>query len=448
MEKQITDVTIEEHINTHYKEYAYNILSLRGIPSKYDALIPVQRLLLLYAPEKLKGTNVLIGDCIGSEIYHHGDAALSGAINRLCRTFDNSYALLTGDGFFGNGMDSAAAPRYTKVRANKEVREMIKKYEPVNEYNVDGDCRFINLDVPIGLCMFTVGIAIAYRSQILPRKYEDLKRYVDGDNNVMLKPYFTGFKGKISRNPKNDNAWIISSDITIDKHGNIIITDLPPMMRYDTFLNGKEKKGGKGEKITKGLSDYIEESPYRVKIINSSKTYVNIKLKIDKKGRDEFLERLRSITSISVSEEIVFADENGIIRYDTIKDYLDDFKIFRNRSILKKMEWDKDELTVEMMYNGIKASFIVFMTEKKRTNDEVSDYLDGVTGDHKYSKRIRDRLKLIPGYKLTDEEVNASLINFKRLEKELRGAKKAIVEFKRSTDFETHSKARNLARVG
>ncbi len=440
----IEEISIESHINTHYRDYSYYILSSRGIPSKYDGLIPVQRLLLLHAPEKLKGTNSLIGECIGSELYHHGDASLAGAINRLCRSFDNSYTLLDGDGFFGNGMASAAAARYTKIKMNNEVREMIKKYAPVNEYNTEGNCKFINLDVPIGLCTSVVGIAIAYRSQILPRKYEDLKKYIEGDDNASLKPYFMGFKGKISRNPNNKSAWIIASDIKYDTaKGEISVVDLPPMMRYDTFL----------EKMVE-IMDKSQCS--RMKLINNSKNCVDVKI-MAKSCKQEDMEKMITeigkISSISVSEDIVFADEDGIMRYNSIRDYLDDFKIFRNRSILKKMEWDRSEIVVDMIFNELKAEFIVFMTGSQRTNDEVKKWLEINVYKYKNSsnehniQRIKEKLKVILAYKITKEEADQAITNHENLTKELIQANKDIKEFEKNNKFRLTSKSRSLART-
>lgn len=438
-ESGIEDVTIEQHINTHYRDYSYYVLSSRGIPSKYDGLIPVQRLLLLNAPDKLKGTNSLIGETIGSGLYHHGDQSLAGAINRMCRDFDNSFNLLQGDGFFGSGIGSAAASRYTKVRSNPEVAEMIKKYSPVNEYDEEGNCKFINLDVPIGLCTSVVGIAIAYRSQILPRKYEDLKKYIDGDDNTSLKPYFKGFGGKIYRNKKNKNAWIIASNIGYnEKKGEIHIVDLPPMMRYDTFLER--------------LKDIMDKSPCsRMKLFNDSKSFVNIRVKIKnckKEDIEKIMNKISSISSISVPEDIVFADEDGIVRYNNIREYLDDFKIFRNRSILKKMQWDREELVFEREYNFYKELFIKFMSKKQRTNNEVKHWMEEIPVKENMLDRIRDRLRSIPAYKITREELEEAKENNLRLIREVKVADKNIKKFKEENEFKlTHSKGKSLART-
>lgn len=452
---QVEDVTIEQHINTHYRDYSYYILSSRGIPSKYDGLIPVQRLLLLHAPENLKGTNVLIGDIFGSELYHHGDQSLAGAISRMCRIHDNSMSLLKGDGFFGNSMKGSAAPRYTKVRSNPEVSEMLKKYISINEYDVEGNCKFVNLDVPIGLCTSILGIAIAYRSQILPRKYEDMKSYLDGNKNVSLKPYFMGFKGKISRNPKNPNAWMISSSITYDEVLKVIkIVDLPPMLRYDTFLDNSDNKK---EKKKKTMSSIIEDYPHPLKFINNSKEHVDMSIRIRKgsKGEiDSLIAEITKIASISVSEDIIFADEDGIVRYDSIRDYLDDFKIFRNRSVHKKMVWDKEELIYEMVFNSIKAKFVDYMGSNKRNNEDVKSFITKAV-DHymdklqeRHTGKISDRIKAIPAYKITTEEMKQSIDNFADMKKKLKILSISIEEFKENNHFEIdESKSKSLAKT-
>ena len=49
----IKELTIKEGINSYYRKYAFYVLESRGIPNFYDSLTPVQRLVLLNAPEKM-----------------------------------------------------------------------------------------------------------------------------------------------------------------------------------------------------------------------------------------------------------------------------------------------------------------------------------------------------------------------------------------------------------
>jgi hypothetical protein len=421
----IEDVTIEEHINEHY-----------------DALTDVQRMILMNAPEKYNSTINLIGDCFKSG-YHHGDSSLAGAISRLCRSFDNSYMLLEGDGFFGNTLAGASSPRYTKCRARAEVRDMIKKYSNINEFNTDGGCDRLNLDVPLGLCTFIVGIAIAYRSHILPRKLEDIVKYLDGDNTVKLIPHFIGFKGDIVKNKNNPKAWIISSKITYDSRTkNINIVGLPPMMRYDTFL--------------KNLSNIMGEDDFsRMKVINNSKDVLDVNISTNgSKLVDNLITKLKEISSISFSEDIVFNDIDAIVEYKSIKDYLDDFKVYRNNSMLKKMVYDRSELMVEFLFSKLKKKFIEFLSKNQKNNIQVKEWissaatmLESKIGNDDI-ERIKDRLKSIPAYKATIEEAEEAGIIATSLENDLKAKDIEIKRYKETTKLIiTDSKAIGLVNT-
>ena len=49
-------LNITDQINTQYRTYALYVLQSRGIPNFYDALTPVQRLILENSPNKFNKT--------------------------------------------------------------------------------------------------------------------------------------------------------------------------------------------------------------------------------------------------------------------------------------------------------------------------------------------------------------------------------------------------------
>lgn len=427
------EITIETTINTYYKDYMLYSLMERGIPSKYDGLSKSQRLVLSNAPDKLEGTSALIGECFKAG-YHHGDMSLSGVINKMARIVGNSEPLLEGKGFFGNSVVStAAAPRYTKCKINSWVSEMMKKYEPVNMMDEDGNPVYLGLDVPIGLCTTVVGIAPAYRSQILPRKLEDMQKYLNG-GSTPLKPYFKGFKGIVEKSEKNSKSWVIGSKVEWDeKKRHLHIIDFPPMMRYDTFL---EK-----------LGIIIDESECNIRMTNNSKENVSITLQIGScKGIEKLMKSIKSITSISWSEDIVFVDDDGVVKYDNIKDYLDDFKIFRNRNQLKLMEYHLGVEEFESRFMSAKIEFLKFMIEGKKSESQVLDHFSKskwIDGD----QRMINRLKSVVAWKITPEGVKECEDILKEMINKIKTMKSDISSFKKNNEFELKSKAVSLVSI-
>ena len=68
-----TNLNISDQINQQYRTYALYVLQSRGIPNFYDALTPVQRLILENSPGKFNKTIGLVGEVIKTGLYHHGD---------------------------------------------------------------------------------------------------------------------------------------------------------------------------------------------------------------------------------------------------------------------------------------------------------------------------------------------------------------------------------------
>ena len=169
MKNKTYPLNISKQIDVNFRNYALYVLENRGIPSFYDSLTNVQRFIVLNAPHNYNKTISLVGSCI-SDGYHHGDKSLIGAINKVARPFGNSDQLLLGDGFFGTPINQeASAARYTSVKINPKIADMIRKSEFLNEKNEEGGWDPLWLDLPIGLTNMIIGIAVGYKTTVLPR---------------------------------------------------------------------------------------------------------------------------------------------------------------------------------------------------------------------------------------------------------------------------------------
>lgn len=430
---EVKELTIKESINSYYRKYAFYVLESRGIPNFYDSLTPVQRQILLNAPEKSTGTMGLIGAVFQTGLYHHGDMSLAKAIHKLARPFGCSEQLLIGDGFLGSPVKpEPSSPRYTKVKISPFVTEAIKKYYPLNVKNTEGGIDWLHVDLPIGLCTHIVGIAVGYRSNILPRKMSDIREYLDGKNKL-LKPYFTDFEGTVRKHPSMKRTWIIEGQFEAnDKTMTIEIGDLPPLLRFDNFYS----------KVTEKMELLGDNG----KIENNSAK--RVKLNITWKDRaswDELKSTIENMTKIGAIESLIFVKDGAIVEYDDFADYLDEFKIHRERVYYKKMLWDAEMTSDELEFLRAKVEFLKYMMERKRKADEVKAWLK----PHK--PKIKSRLDAIRLTALTSDEIKLTeeLIKstVKQLDAEKRSAREQLEKCKQEEKlFVTKAKVNVGAR--
>lgn len=404
-------LNISDQINNQYRTYALYVLQSRGIPNFYDALTPVQRLILQNSPNKFNKTIGLVGEVIKTGLYHHGDQSLAGAISKLARPFGCSYTILEGDGFFGSPVNpNPSAPRYTSVRINSKIKELISKNEDLNIKNEEGGTDWIHTEFPIGLLTHVVGIAVGYRSNILPRKFEDVVQYLNGENKL-LKPYFKDFSGKISKFQDEENSWLIESGLEIDKFKrNIHIFDLPPVMRYDSFISKLEEK--------------LERSGVEYRIENRSQSkcdlYVSLRNVTNVEQFTQICEIVNKLTKIIVKEDVIFVKDGNVMEFSSVKEYLDHFKGHLEFVRLRRLLKDESDYSRELLFLEAKLKFLNFMIAKKRKNEEIIKFLSSFEG------WISTRLQKIEIVKLTIEHIKQTEKDIEELKKRIAITKKEI----------------------
>lgn len=394
----ILPISIKEHIDTDYKQYALYVIQQRGIPNFYDSMTPVQRLILQHTPEKFQTTVSLVGSVMSTGLYHHGDGSLTKSINKLARTFGCSMPLLQGDGFFGSPVNpKPASSRYTKVKADKVVDEFVRHYKNLNVVNEEGSYDWLHVDLPFCLCTHVIGIAVGYRSNILPRKLDDMRDYLNGKDKPM-KPYFAGFKGSVKKYNNLPNGWLISGEFSSDDSAMTIrVGDLPPMVKYSTFLTR--------------LNDKLALYGDHCKLDNNSQKTVDITIKwTDKDSYKDVREAVEKLTKVVVMENIIFIKDGSVLEYSDVKDYLDEFKVHREHVIYKKMRYDLGVNNFELDFLKAKLEFLLYMLEKKRNNQDIKNFLA------KFSKKISDRLDGIKLTSLTSDTVKVVTEQIKDLE--------------------------------
>ena len=404
------NLNISDQINNQYRTYALYVLQSRGIPNFYDALTPVQRLILENSPSKFNKTIGLVGEVIKTGLYHHGDSSLSGAISKLARPFGCSFSVLEGDGFFGSPVNpSPSAPRYTSVKINPKVKEFLFKNYDLNEKNEEGGHDWLNVEVPVGLLTHVVGIAVGYRSNILPRKLEDIIEYLDGASKL-LKPYFKDFSGKITKFKNEENTWLFESGFDVDeKKKTIHIYDLPPVMRYDSFINKLDSK--------------LENSgcEYRIENRSQSKCDLIVSLRsMDNTRFKEIVETIGRLCKIIVKEDVIFIKDGGVMEFTSVKEYLDHFKGHLEFVKLKRLLRDLDNYSKELEFLEAKLKFLNFMIATKRTNDEIIKFLS------QFQNWISQRLQRIEIIRLSSDHIKQTEIDIKEIKDKIAKTKKMV----------------------
>jgi len=406
---------ISKFIDTKFREYAVYVLESRGIPSFYDGLTPVQRYILMNAPTSFKKTLSLVGKSIDSG-YHHGDSSLTKAISKLTRPFGSALQILEGYGFFGSEVcPEPAAARYTSVKISGISNDILRKYKYLTTKEKEGPYDPFWMDIPLGLTTPIIGIAVGYKTTILPRKLEDIQNYLDGKIKS-LKPYFMDFDGNIKKYNDLSNAWILSSKIKIV--GNKIeIRGIPPILKYTSVL--------------KRLDWLFNKFEGKIKILNNSNTKVNINIAYTGKSHDEWIEIqnfTKKVFSIIVTENPVFIKDKQVLVYDKIEEYLDDYKWQLKRLDYNKNLYERNFLLEELEFNKAKKDFIIFILHKRRDIKEVDLFLKP------FDLIIKERLERLTSKKFTKDELVTITLKIKELIKDLKNKEKELIKSKKLFD--------------
>ncbi len=313
----------------------------------------------------------------------------------MAKTHAVAENLLEGDGNFGTPFkDHAAAPRYTSVKISKHANDIISEMQFLNKGGIE-DTSFLKLSVPLGLMTGVMGIAVGYKSVILPRSSANIKDYLAGKIKS-IKPVFKGFQGKITKVRGMNSSWLIESILEIDESKRIIrVKGLPPVVKYERFVDRIQD-----------LSESID-----FEFINESQEDIDVVFKLSKSLPVEEWTALKTaiekMTKFVVKESIVLIKDKTVIEYDTIEDYLDEFREYQEILKLEVLIYKRDKSSNELEFLKAKLLYLKYMLDKKRTRQEVLDFLK------KFDKGIADRLDIIRLSSLNAETVKETDIAIK-----------------------------------
>lgn len=340
------------------------------------------------------------------------NSSLAGAISKLARPFGCAYQLLEGDGFFGSPVNpSPSAARYTSVKINSNIKNVVHRHSDLNVKNEEGGVNCLNLEIPIGLLTHIVGIAVGYRSNILPRKLEDIVDYLEGKSKL-LKPYFRDFSGKIFKFDSSENTWLIESGFEINASKRTIrIFDLPPVMRYDSFI---EK-----------LYHKLDAMDLDYKLNNESQSKCDLTLvfgKITPAEMESVSSMVRKLSQIVVKEDVVFVKDGSVAEYNSVKEYLDAFKVHLETIRLNRLVRDEEDYKDDLEFLEAKLKFLIFMSQKKRSAKEIEDFLS------QFNLKISVRLSAIQIVKLSEDHIKETRDEIERIKGKIKETQALIRE--------------------
>ena len=388
----------------------------RSIPSMVDGLKPSQRKILygtilrkLFTKQSEIKVAQLTGFISDKTCYHHGEQSLNMAIINMAQRFvgSNNINILVPSGQFGTRLTSKdfASPRYIFTYLNPIVRKIYREEDdPILNY-MDDDGTPIEPEyylpiIPMVLVNGAEGIGTGFSTQILPYNPLDL---IDNIKNMMndkplkdLKPYFHGFKGKISQEEKTysimGNYECIGSDL--------IITELPVgtwTTVYKEFLNDLEEK----KEITKFTNENTDE-------------HVNFKITLDGKTVDdlsekELVQKFKLIKKISITNMHLYNKDDKIQKYGNVNDILREFYYVRLEGYTKRKEYFLGKYKKELDLLKWKMKFIEdvlvdkIVVNRKKREDIVAQLTKKnypTFGDEKY-----DYLLTLPIHSFTYEKI-------------------------------------------
>lgn len=394
----------------------------RSIPSLMDGSKPSNRKILCGAfkggLDKHKMKVSQFGAYVAQHTgYHHGEASILGAIIKMAQTFlgTNNINLLVPLGAFGSrrkgGLD-AASPRYIFTRLNQLTAYIYKKEDEcildyLKEENQVIEPKFYAPIIPMILVNGAEGIGTGFSTDIPSFNPIDicnnLLRLIDEKDVIKMKPWYRGFTGNILK--KNDKYITIGTYKIIDET-TIHISELPVGTwtkdycdyldaccmddRSKKIIEEKNKKKGKPKKNIKIKEKFIDDYKNNSgnNSINITITFNTDKLLIFEKN-GELLNKLKLITSISLTNFHLFNENNIITKYDCIEDILSEF--YRARLLIynKRKEYIIPQIKNDMLILQYKIKFI-------------NDYINGEVVVHRKKKiEVHDQLEKLKYPKLS-----------------------------------------------
>ena len=372
-ETKVTDM-----INKELKHFS-NADNARSIGSCIDGLKVSQRKILFSCFKRKLYDEIRVAQLSGyvseNAAYHHGEASLQGAIIGMAQTFvgANNINLLEPNGQFGtrlHGGSDSASPRYIHTQLNPIIDTLYPSSDfPLLDYiNDDGQMvepKWYCPILPMVLINGMIGIGTGFSTTIPQFNPMDcsknIKRKLNGDPYLSMKPYYRGFKGKIIKNVEKGITKFITKGNYIIEDDKILITELPIGKWTHDFKEFLEKTI---QMENSWILDYEN---------HSTDESVKFIIKVDDEvlfdntyKKNDVIEDKFKLTSTKSLSNLHLYNKDGVIhKYDTIYQIIDEHYYTRYSMYQKRKEYDLENLIKTIKLLESKMRFIEYVIDEK-----------------------------------------------------------------------------------
>lgn len=312
--------------------------------------------------DKLKRVEALSNRAAEFTDYHHGSNSLVGVAVGMAQRFtgSNNIPLLKADGQFGTRIiPEAAAARYIFTCKESYINKLFNIEDtPILceqwAEDIKIEPKFYVPVLPMILVNGSVGLAVGFAQNILPRNPADIIKYINrklsGQNSTnQLLPYWKGFKGKIIQ--REPGVFDIYGHVRLENK-TIIIDELPIGMGYKKYISILDKLVE-----DKKISKYVDKCDTK-----SDTMLFEVKVPLDM--YHELLSNPLEIINllklkISETENYTCIDRNGKVRvYKSVFEIIDDYIDVRLEYYKKRKQYIVDIKTKELKLLVSKCLFI------------------------------------------------------------------------------------------
>lgn len=348
-------LTCSYQLNVNTKEFQLDNIQ-RKMPHIIDGLNPARRKILAGSLNKFRHSNTKLkvfqlGGYVAEKMfYHHGSDSLNKTIINMAQDFPGSrnIPLLLPIGQFGSrfsGGRDAGSPRYIDTKLNKAITDLLFPHVDDNllEYHIiDGEIGEPKYFIPViplvlleDVCLPSTGWKIELYARDINQVIDNVKSMIKNDNcKVKSMKYFKNkFKGREILN-KNYNMLIGNYEIPAKTKDQVIITELPPRVWNENFIESLEKKDF--------IDDVIDESSiYDVKIKVLFKKGELIRLQTEYESKNEHLDYLEYNLKLysKLSHCInLYTQKNTVMEFKNYTDIMKHWYVVRKECYFKRIE--------------------------------------------------------------------------------------------------------------
>ena len=369
----------------------------RSIAHVADGLKPSQRKVMYSCFQKNLKDEMKVAQLAAyvaeKSAYHHGEVSLADTIVKLANDYtgSNNINLLEPCGQFGTrlmGGKDASQTRYIFTKLTKEARKLFDPKDDAVLNYLDDDGRPIEPDfymptLPMVLVNGTEGIGTGFSCYVPPFNPEDIKenikRTLEGEDLIEMKPWFRGFKGRVY---KDDAGLWITEGIYRDTGSRLKVTELPP------------------GRWTQDYKEYLDTLMEK-KIINSytnNSTTEDVDFEIFGYTGKDLVKDLKMKKTFHTSNMHLFHPTRGIHKYANAEEILKDFVELRLEHYKKRKAHLVDVLQKKAVMCSHKSKFVsmviegdlvVFKKKKKDLEAEMSQTFPKIEGNYDYLLNIK-----------------------------------------------------------